>query len=58
MMRRAYENQEEAKEKAGKLHQKVVTEYNWERCVDLMHEKLKRTFERLDEWKCKRNPSS
>lgn len=46
-MRRAYENREEAKEKAGRLHQKVVTEYNWERCVGLMHEKLKRTFERL-----------
>lgn len=58
MMRRVYENREEAKEKAGKLYDKVVTEYNWNRCTDLMREKLQRTFERLGDWKCRRDRSS
>lgn len=57
-MRRAYENREEAKRKAGKLREKVVREYNWKKCVSMMHDKLKLTLEGLDEWKCRRkNPS-
>jgi glycosyltransferase involved in cell wall biosynthesis len=58
MMRRAYENREEARIKAGKLREKVVREYNWKKCVSMMHDKLKLTLEGLDEWKCRRkNPS-
>ena len=43
-MRRALENQEEAKAKAARLHAKIIKEYDWSTCVDKMHEKLQLTF--------------
>lgn len=46
-MRHVYENQEEAKYKAGKLHEKVVKDYDWEICVDKMHDKLKAMYAEL-----------
>ena len=49
MMRRAFENRDEAQEKAGKLYDKVVKDYDWEVCIDRMQDKLKRTFEALSE---------
>jgi glycosyltransferase involved in cell wall biosynthesis len=59
VMRHVYENRDEAKDKAGKLRDLVVTKYNWKRCIKLMHDKLTRTYEGLKQWQCKREePSS
>lgn len=52
-MRRVLENQDEAAAKAGKLHEKVVNEYNWETCIDQMRDKLTSTYESLPEWEMK-----
>lgn len=44
-MRRVFENKEEAEKKANKLHQRIMSEYNWDVCVDKMHKTLKTTFD-------------
>jgi glycosyltransferase involved in cell wall biosynthesis len=46
-MRRVFEKKEEAQQKSNKLHEKIVTEYNWKACVDQMYAKLKNTYDNL-----------
>lgn len=46
-MRKVFENKEEARLKSNKLHQEVVSQYNWPTCISKMHEKLKSTYETL-----------
>lgn len=46
-MRHVFENQEEAKRKAGRLYDRVVKEYSWDVCISKMYEKLKLTFDEL-----------
>lgn len=47
-MRYVYDYPGEAQEKANRLTDKVIKEYNWKVCIDSMYEKLKRTYESLD----------
>lgn len=46
-MRSAYENRDIAEQKAGKLYEKVVNEYDWSVCVGSMRDHLKSIFERV-----------
>jgi glycosyltransferase involved in cell wall biosynthesis len=46
-MRKAFENKEEAEQKANKLHERIVSEYSWPLCVQKMKDKLKETYDRL-----------
>jgi glycosyltransferase involved in cell wall biosynthesis len=45
-MRYVFENQEEANQKAERLYQKVVKEYDWEVCIKTMYDKVKDIYER------------
>ena len=47
LMRHVFENKEEARQEANKLHQRIVGEYNWPNSVRLMHEKLRHTYVNL-----------
>jgi glycosyltransferase involved in cell wall biosynthesis len=51
LMRRAFENKEEAERKANKLYERVTTEYSWPLCVQKMKDKLKETYDRLSKEK-------
>lgn len=46
-MRAAFENKDEAELKANRLHEKVVSEYDWSACTDAMYGKVRETFEAL-----------
>jgi len=46
-MRRVFEHPDEARVKAERLYQRIVSEYNWPRCVGLMAEKLSQTYQDL-----------
>lgn len=46
-MRKAFENKEDARQKANKLHQEVVSQYNWPICISKMYDKLKNTYDTL-----------
>lgn len=41
LMRRVFENREEAAAKSRRLHDKITREYNWDACVDKMQAKLR-----------------
>jgi glycosyltransferase involved in cell wall biosynthesis len=46
-MRFVYEDKEEAQKRARNLHQKVLSDYCWSKCVETMYLKLIETFRRL-----------
>lgn len=55
LMRRVYENKEEAQQKANKLYQRIVGEYTWPNCVRLMHDKLQQSYDFIKATKTKGN---
>ena len=43
-MRKAYEDREDAQEKAGKLYNTIVKDYDWKVCTNKMYKELKNMF--------------
>jgi glycosyltransferase involved in cell wall biosynthesis len=46
-MREAYENKDEADAKANRLYDRVTSEYDWDSCISMMHDKVSETYEAL-----------
>ena len=46
-MRYVYENYGRAKEKNAKLQKFIIENYDWDKCVDIMYERIKSIYPNL-----------